>query len=214
MINFERNKIYLNDMQASEEVKEEMDKGFELLHRIDDKIITFLGSHTIDKHHKYYTDCEAVAYELGKRGYAIMSGGGPGIMKAANTGARNAGAKSIGIKASMIKQEDVINDIFTDQISFKFLFVRRFILSIKSEALIFYPGGYGTLDELFEYVVLMQTGLVDKVPIICVGKQFWQGMFDWLKDSPLKEGFFSNGAKDLELLHLVDTVDEILALIE
>jgi hypothetical protein len=86
-------------------------------------------------------------------------------------------------------------------------------MSIKSEALIFYPGGYGTLNELFEYAVLMQTGIVDKVPIICVNKKYWQGLFDWLKNNPLKENFFIQDIEDLKLLHFVDSAEEIFEIL-
>lgn len=193
---------------------EEINKGLELLNKIDNKIVTFFGSHRVKPDSKYYRHCKKVAFELGKKGYAILSGGGPGIMHAANSGATEANATSIGLKAELLKGEKVTDPIFTDELSFHFLFVRRFIMSIKSKALIFYPGGYGTLNELFEYGVLMQTGIVDTVPIICVNKKYWQGLFDWLKNNPLKEDFFIHNIKDLNLLHFVDNVEEIIGLIE
>ena len=86
-------------------------------------------------------------------------------------------------------------------------------MSIKSEALIFYPGGYGTLNELFEYAVLMQTGIVDTVPIICVNKEYWLGLFDWLKNNPLKEDFLINDIRDINLLHFAENFEEIKKLI-
>ena len=127
---------------------------------------------------------------LVKRGYAILSGGGPGIMHAANSGAMEAGAPSIGLRAELLEEQEVTDKIFTHKLSFHFLFTRRFIMSIKSEALVFYPGGYGTLNELFDYAVHMQTNIIDTVPIICVNKKYWQGLFDWLKENPLKKDFF------------------------
>ena len=208
------NKQYLNTDWTVETVKEEINRGLNLLHKIDKKIITFFGSNRVQKSAKHYQDCEKVAFELGKRGYAILSGGGPGIMHAANSGATRAKAPSVGLTAELLTGEVVNDKIHSEKSSFKFLFVRRFIMSIKSEALIFYPGGYGTLNELFEYAVLMQNGIVDKVPIICVNKKYWEGLFHWLKDNPLKNEFLIHHKEDLNLLHIVDNFDEILKIIE
>lgn len=160
-----------------------------------------------------YKKCLYFSRELGKKGYAILSGGGPGIMHAANAGATEAKAHSIGLRAELLKGEEVTDPIFTQKLSFHFLFARRFIMSIKSEALIFFPGGYGTLNELFEYAVLMQTGIVDTVPIICVDKKYWQGLFDWLKNNPIKEKYFIHSS-DLNLITVVDDFDEMLVTLE
>ena len=135
-------------------------------------------------------------------------------MHAANSGATNSKAHSIGMRAELLKGEKVTDPIFTETLSFKFLFARRFIMSIKSEALIFYPGGYGTLNELFEYAVLMQTGIVDTVPIICVNKTYWDGLFEWLKNNPLKKDFFIHDLNDLNLIHFVDDHKEIIKILE
>ena len=135
-------------------------------------------------------------------------------MHAANSGAIKAKTTSIGLSAALLEKEKVTDPIFTEQLSFRFLFARRFIMSIKSEALIFYPGGYGTLNELFEYVVLMQTGIVDTVPIICVNKKYWKGLFEWLKKNPLKKDFLIHDKKDLDLIHFVDDHNKIIKIIE
>lgn len=214
MSRLKKNKQYLDDTKTVEFVKEEVDRGLGLLNKIEENIITFFGGHMVEKGSEYYEHCKKLAYELGKKKYAILSGGGPGIMHAANSGATDAGATSVGMQAELLKGERVEDDVFTDVLSFHYLFVRRFLMSIKSEALIFYPGGFGTLNELFEYAMLMQVGITDKVPIICVNKKFWEGMFDWLRDNPMKEEFLINDADDLELLYFVDDVDEIINIIE
>ncbi len=215
MSRLHKNKQYYSETaRTTEKVREEINKGLAVLNDVDENIIAFFGSHKVNKDSEYYKHCKNVAHELGKKGYAILSGGGPGIMHAANSGAKESGTNSIGLKAELLSGERVTDPIFTKELSFHFLFVRRFIMSIKSEALIFYPGGYGTMNELFEYAVLMQTGIVDKVPIICVNKKYWEGMFDWLKNNPLKEDFFIHDIRDLNLLHLVDDYEEILKLIE
>jgi len=184
------NKQYLNSDWTVERARTELNDGLNLLNKIDNRIVTFFGSHLVASESEYYQDCKKLSFELGKKGYAIMSGGGPGIMHAANAGATEAKAPSIGLRAELLESEKVKDQIYTTILAFKFLFARRFIMSIKSEALIFYPGGYGTLNEVFEYAVLMQTGIVDKVPIICVNRKYWQKLFEWLKNYPSKENFF------------------------
>ncbi len=214
MTKLHKNKQYYSDAEwTSQKVNQEITKGLELLNQINKKIVTFFGSHRAKKKSKYYKHAEKLAFTLGLRGYAIASGGGPGIMHASNTGATKAKTQSIGLRARLLKGEWIKDPIFTHDLSFHFLFVRRFIMSIKSEALIFYPGGYGTLNEIFEYAVLMQTGIVDKVPIICVNKKYWKGLFEWLKENPLKEGFFIRD-KDIKLLYFIDDPKEIIKIIE
>lgn len=214
MSRLHKNKEYLNTSWTIEKVDEEINSGLQLLNQVSEDIVTFFGSHIVKPGSEYYEHCRKVAFELGKRGYAIMTGGGPGVMHAANTGARQAGAKSIGLRASLLKGEETSDDIYDHKLPFHFLFVRRFIMSIKSEALIFYPGGLGTLNELFEFSMLMQTDIVDKVPIICVNTSYWKDLFSWLKDKPLPMDFFIQGKQDLQLLNLVDDVQEIIELIE
>lgn len=214
MPKFHKNiEYYTKTEWTKDTVQEEIDKGLELLNKIDHPIISFFGSHKLKNTNRYYKHCKKLAFELGKNGYAIISGGGPGIMYASNSGATEAGAPSIGLKASLLTKEIITDKIFTHELSFHFLFVRRFIMSIKSDALIFYPGGYGTLNELFEYLVLMQTDIVDKVPIICVNKKYWQGLFKWLKENPDKENMFIHD-DDLKLIHIVDDIEDIMNIIK
>jgi len=197
-----------------DKVKQEINDGLALLNKIDNKIVTIFGSHKVGDDHEYYKHCKKLANSLGEKGFAIITGGGPGIMKAANTGAMDARVPSIGLRAVLLKGERIDDPIFTDKLAFHFLFVRRFVMSIKSDALIFYPGGYGTINELFEYAVLMQTGIVDKVPIICVNKKYWEGLFNWLGDGPLKEDFLIHSEDDLGLLHFVDDIEEVMEILE
>lgn len=199
---------------TSNEAKKEIDDGLKLLDSINNPIVSVFGSHMVTPSSKPYKHAQSVAYALGKKGYAVVTGGGPGIMFAANSGAFKAGVPSIGIRASLIKGEEVDGSIYTHTRSYQFLFVRRFILSVKSEALIFYPGGFGTLNELFEYVVLIQTGMDDNVPVILVDKKFWKGMFAWVEQRMVPEKLLTHGKKDLKLFHFVDDVDEIVKIIE
>jgi len=197
--------------EMSTHVKAELDKGLRLLHKSRNNISIF-GSHITVPEDKYYTHAEHLAYELGKKGHTIITGGGPGIMHAANSGAMRAGAHSIGFKASLIEKEQSSQGVFTAELSFKYLFVRRFVLAINSDALIFYPGGYGTLNEMFEYLVLIQTGMCDPVPIMCVGKSYWKGLLEWFEKQPEKYGYITKD--NIKMLQLVDSYEEIISIID
>jgi uncharacterized protein (TIGR00730 family) len=203
---------YRNRAWITGAVKEELDAGLQLLDKIDAPIVTFLGSARVRPGDKHYDVAAATAKLLGTRGYAIMSGGGPGIMEAANVSAKKVGTVSIGVQAGMIRQENTSPKNFTHRIACKFLFVRRFLLNIGSSAMLVFPGGFGTLNELFEYVVLMQTGMIDRIPIILVNRSYWKGMDKWIHDKLLKEGMI--GKDDLKLLQYADTPEEILKIIE
>lgn len=204
---------YMNVTEVGEDVEKEIENGLKILKDIDKKIISIFGTHAITETNKLYIHCEKTAYELGKKNYAILTGGGPGIMKAANSGAMKAKTASIGFKAGLLKKEQTVNDeVFTHKYSFKFLFTRRFCLAIKSHALIFYPGGYGTLNEFFEYVTLIQTGMTDAVPVILVDKSYWNGLFEWLKKETLGHKFITE--KHLQELYFADTTEEIIKIIE
>lgn len=211
---FKTNKKYLNSKWTIREVSKEIDDGLKLLNKIDEPIITFLGSHKPKPNNKYYKHAYNLAKQLGKEDYAIVTGGGPGIMEAANKGAADAGAISIGVIASLLKGEKVKKEFFTRRLSYQFLFVRRFILSLKSNALVFYPGGFGTLNEFFEYLVLIQLAFIDRVPVICVDRKYWKSLFDWLNTVPKKEGFYINPEKDLTIVQFADTPEEVIQIIK
>jgi uncharacterized protein (TIGR00730 family) len=209
-----KNKQYFrNIVKTVEDVDKEVAEGLRILDSVNRKIVSVFGAHATANSDKFYKHCEETAYKLGLKKYAILTGGGPGIMQAANTGAMRAKTISIGFKASLLKREQSVqNDIFTNQMSFKFLFARRFSLAIKSHALIFYPGGYGTLNELFEYVTLIQTHMVDPVPVVCVNRKYWEGLFKWLKAQTMKQGYIQS--KHLKGIYFAETPDEVVRIIE
>ncbi len=192
------------------QVKREIDDGLRILNKIDCPIVSFFGSHKVKPGDFYYEHAKKLAFDLGTTGYAVITGGGPGIMHAANSGAHDAKAISVGFKAKLLKSERIDEKIFTYEYPFHFFLARRFVMSIKSDALVFYPGGLGTLNELFEYAVLMQTKIVDRVPLICVGKKYWSGLFDWLDKAPLEDGYLINQKRDLGLFKILETNREIM----
>ncbi len=205
-------KQYDHIIKTAHSTSQDIIDGLKLLRSIHKNMVSFFGSHVTNEKEKDYINCEKTAYLLGKNGYAIISGGGPGIMKASNSGAIRAKTLSIGFKAKFIQREQHVEDkLFTHQYSFNFLFVRRFCLSIESDALVFYPGGYGTLNELFEYITLVETHMADTVPIICVNTKYWKGLFSWLKNNAVKEGFITE--KQLDYIQFADTPEEVLKII-
>lgn len=203
---------YEHIIKTANSSSREIIDGLKILRGINQDMISIFGSHYTNEKNSDYINCEKTAYILGKHNFAIITGGGPGIMKAANSGATRAKTTSIGFKAKLVQREQHVEDtIFTHQYKFNFLFVRRFCLAIESSALIFYPGGYGTLNEFFEYITLIETHMADTVPVICVNKKFWKGLFDWLKQNSLKKGFISQ--KQLEYIQFADSPQEILKII-
>lgn len=198
---------------TAEHTSKEIIDGLRILKDIKQKIISVFGSHVTGPDKEDYKNCKNTTFELGKRDYAIVSGGGPGIMEAANSGAMKAKTMSIGFKAALIQKEQHVSDsLFTHQYSFNFLFVRRYCLAIKSHALLFYPGGYGTFNELFEYVTLIKTQMTKSVPIILVNKKYWKGLFTWIKKETLPKKLV--GENYLDGIYFVDTTEEILKIIE
>ncbi len=209
-----KNKEYFaNSEWTVKQATEEIEAGLALLEKIDKPIVGFFGSRRLEAGNKYYDHARETAFQLGKNGYAVMTGGEPGIMKAANTGAMQANAPSIALQAKLLTEEKITDKIFTNKLEFHFFFVRRFILSIKSDALIFYPGRWGTINELFEYAMLIHNNIVDRVPLICVDKKYWQGLFEWMENNPAKEDFPFNYT-DRNLMQYANTVDEVLKLVK
>jgi hypothetical protein len=212
-ISLERKKNYNHIIKTAKNTSQEIVNGLKILRSIDKDVVSIFGSHITEENSKDYISCEKTAYKLGMKGYAIMSGGGPGIMKAANMGATRAKTTSIGFKAALLKKEQKVeSDLYTHQYAFHFLFVRRFCLAVESRALVFYPGGYGTLNELYEYLTLIGTHLEEQIPVVCVNKKYWQGLFKWMENQTLKEGYI--GKKDLKEIYLVDTPEEVVKIIE
>lgn len=206
-------KNYDHIIQTAKHTSNEIVDGLKILKSVNKDIVSIFGSHVTSENSEDYINCEKAAYRLGKKGYAIMTGGGPGIMKAANSGATRAKTTSIGFKAALLKKEQSVEDkYYTHKYSFHFLFTRRFCLAVESKALVFFPGGYGTLNELYEYITLIGTHLEEPVPVLCVNKKYWEGLFKWMEKKVLNEGYIKKS--DLESIYLVDTPEEIVKIIE
>ena len=198
------NAHYMNADWTGKTVQKEVTEGIALLNSIENPILSIFGGHVKSK---WYDEARRLGRLAGTDGWAIMTGGGPGIMEAANLGANDVKAPSIGFSVSLLKREQNTKAKLTHKYAFKFMFVRRFLLGIKSNAMVIFPGGFGTLNELSEYVDLMLIDITDKVPIILVGKEFWTGFLNWLKEEPAKHKLINK--KDLKYFAIVDSVEEV-----
>ncbi|MBI5147875.1 MAG: TIGR00730 family Rossman fold protein [Parcubacteria group bacterium] len=173
------------------------------------KTVTFFGSARFDEKNKWYAEARKLASFLAKENIGVISGGGPGIMEAANRGAAEAGGDSIGLNIKL-PYEQRINPWVKKAIAFHYFFVRKVMLSYSAQAYVFFPGGYGTLDEVFEIITLIQTKKVsDTIPVILVGKEFWQPICEWI-DKALYEKFQTIDKEDMNIYKLVDTAEEAL----
>ncbi len=180
-------------------------EGFQVLSETS-KEITFWGGTQIPPESRWYKFAEDLAHRLAKDGYTIITGGGPGIMEAGNKGAKEAGGVSVGFNI-MLPKEQSLNPYVNKGRSFHYFFSRKVIMASSAQAYVFFPGGFGTLDEFFEIVTLIETGKMQKTPVVCVGKEFWNGLFDWVKKVQLNE-FHTIHKADLSLIQIVDSVDE------
>ena len=184
-------------------------QGFEDLAHITNGVSIFGSARTPPSDPVYQAARETAAL-LARAGFAVITGGGPGIMEAANRGALEAGGTSVGCNIEL-PHEQKGNDYTTLAIKFKYFFVRKMMFVKYSDAFIIFPGGFGTLDELFEALTLIQTRKIRNFPVVLYGSSYWQGMIDWIKGPVLSEGKIS--AEDLRRLHLTDSPAEIVEII-
>ncbi|RZN82724.1 MAG: TIGR00730 family Rossman fold protein [Winogradskyella sp.] len=205
------NEIKTNDSWAIFKIMGEFVNGYEKLSKIG-PCVSIFGSARTKPDHEYYKLAEDVASRIVDSGYGVITGGGPGIMEAGNKGAHIAGGTSVGLNIELpFEQHDnpyIDNDKSLD---FDYFFVRKVMFVKYSQGFVVMPGGFGTLDELFEAITLIQTHKIDTFPIILVGTKFWGGLVDWIKNTLLTEGNIS--AKDLDLIHVVDTADEAVEIL-
>ncbi len=188
------------------QIMAEFVEGFQELSNIKPSI-TIFGSARFAPEHKYYQLAEEIALELSNAGYSIVTGGGPGIMEAANKGAFEGKSQSIGLNVSL-PHEQKLNPYQDVSVNFRHFFVRKVMLIKYSSAFVILPGGFGTLDELSEVLTLIQTNKGQQVPIIFVQKSFWEGLLNWFKDTLVANKTIK--PEDLNLLTVVDTAKEVV----
>jgi len=179
-------------------------EGFDALAEVGPAVSIF-GSARVGRRNRYYGAARRLAAALAKQGFAIITGGGPGIMEAANRGAKEAGGVSIGCNIEL-PFEQGLNEYVDLGMEFRYFFVRKVMFVKYAEAFVIFPGGFGTLDELFEALTLIQTGKVEHFPVVLFGKDYWEGMMQWIREKPLYEEKVS--PQDLELVTITSDIDE------
>jgi uncharacterized protein (TIGR00730 family) len=206
------NEIKTNDSWAIFKIMGEFVYGFEKMSAIG-PCVSIFGSARVREGQPYYDLAVKVAQRVAEAGYGIITGGGPGIMEAGNKGAHTAGGTSVGLNIDLpFEQHD--NPYIDDDksLDFDYFFVRKVMFVKYSQGFVVMPGGFGTLDEFFEALTLIQTHKIHTFPIILVGSEFWKGLMDWIKDTMLAAGNVS--PRDLDLIKLVDTEDEVVEILD
>jgi uncharacterized protein (TIGR00730 family) len=200
----------LTDAQRVLRIQDELRAGFRTLNHIG-KAVSFFGSARTPRDHPRYQAAREMARTLGHEGYAIITGGGPGIMEAANRGAREAGVPSVGLGIDLPNEQGV-NEFVDVELDFHYFFARKVMFVRYASGFVVYPGGFGTLDELFEAATLRQTQKIRYFPIVLVGRDYWGGLVDWLRDSVLGEG--NIGPDDVSTMAVCDEAGDVLRILE
>ena len=197
----------LDDAARIARIDGELRDGFEALAHIG-KAVSFFGSARTPADDPGYAAARSLARRMGDAGFAVITGGGPGIMEAANRGARDAGATSIGL-AIELPHEEGANPHADIGLTFHYFFVRKVMFVRYSSGFVVFPGGFGTLDELFEAATLRQTEKIRHFPIVLFGSAYWSGLLDWLSDTALAEGKIS--PSDVDMLEVTDDPGRVVA---
>lgn len=185
-------------------------EGFQFLSE-SSREVTFFGSARCKPSSKWYKEAEKLGHLLAECGFTVITGGGPGIMEAVNKGANEAGGPSIGLNIQL-PNEQRINPYVTRGRGFHYFFTRKVMLAASAQAYVYFPGGFGTLDEFFEIITLIQTGKMQKIPVVCVGKDYWDGLMDWVERAPLAMGAITK--KDMNLFTVVNTAQEAFEIVK
>lgn len=206
------NEIKSSDSWQIFKIMAEFVEGFEKLSSIG-PCVSIFGSARTKPESEYYQLAEDIAFELTQNGYGVITGGGPGIMEAANKGAKKGNGKSVGLNIHLPFEQSSNPYIDHDKlITFKHFFVRKVMFQKYAQGFIVLPGGFGTFDEFFESATLIQTGKIGRFPIVLVGKEFWQGLVDWIEDKVLEEQK-NISPEDTKLFTVVDTAKEAVDVI-
>ena len=207
------NEIKSHDSWAVFKIMSEFVEGFEKMNKIG-PCVTIFGSARTQNDHPYYKMAEEIAGKIVEHGYGVITGGGPGIMEAGNKGAREARGKSVGVNIVLPFEQS--SNIYIDPdklITFDYFFVRKVMFMKYSQGFIVMPGGFGTLDELFEALTLIQTKKIGRFPIVLVGSDYWKGLLHWIEEVMLKQEQNINQI-DLTLVNVVDTAAEAVEVID
>lgn len=203
----ETREVMASDSWKIFKIMSEFVNGFERMQQIG-PCVSIFGSARTKPENKYYKLAEEIAFKLTQEGYGVITGGGPGIMEAANKGAKRGGGNSVGLNINLPFEQKPNDYIDRDKsIDFNYFFVRKTVFLKYSQGFIGMPGGFGTIDELFESLTLVQTNKIAEFPVVLVGREYWEGLIDWIKKTMLHQEHNINES-DLDLFKIVDTADE------
>jgi uncharacterized protein (TIGR00730 family) len=192
----------------ADRIRNEFLEGFRAVERIDRPAVTLFGSARVDEGHPAYEEAREVGRRFAEAGFAVVTGGGPGVMEGANRGAKEGGGLSVGFNIDL-PHEQHENPYLDIELTFHHFYARKTMFVKAAEGFVIFPGGFGTLDELFESLTLIQTGKVLHFPVVLFDSDYWQGLLGWLRERPLAGGMIS--FEDIELLHLTDSPAEAVA---
>ena len=191
-------------------IQAEFVEGFDALAEVG-RAVSVFGSARTPEDHPMYAQARELGARLAERGYAVITGGGPGIMEAANRGCHDAGGLSVGCNIEL-PMEQGLNRYVDLGVEFRYFFARKVMFVKYADAFVIFPGGYGTLDELFEALTLIQTKKIQDFPVVLIGRDYWDGLIDWIRDTLVREAAIAPA--DLDLLRLTDDPDEACAIID
>jgi uncharacterized protein (TIGR00730 family) len=189
-------------------IAHEFRQGFEAVDRIDAPAVTIFGSARVREGDARYEEARAVARRFAEKGWAVVTGGGPGVMEAANRGAKEGGGLSVGFNIEL-PHEQHVNPYLDISLTFRHFYARKTMFVKAAEGFVVFPGGFGTADELFEALTLIQTGKVLDFPVVLFDSAYWDELLDWFRDDLLAEGMIS--PNDVELLHVTDDPEDVVA---
>jgi uncharacterized protein (TIGR00730 family) len=202
--------LTIRDTWRMFQILAEFVEGFEVMSEVH-PAVTIFGSSRTDPDSPVYKATENLAGQLVENGFNVISGGGPGVMEAANKGASKAGGKSVGLHIHLPNEQQP-NEYANVKLDFRYFFIRKVMFVKYAVAYVIMPGGFGTLDELFESLTLIQTNRIRSFPVILIDKEYWKGLINWLKETPLKHDAISES--DLDIFSLVNTPEEAVQIIK
>ncbi len=185
-------------------------EGFETLRDVWPSVSIFGGAR-VRRGHPYYRDAVAISRGLAEAGFTVITGGGPGLMEAANRGARQAGGRSVGLNIKLPAEQGP-NEFADTVVEFNYFFARKVMFVKYACGIVGLPGGYGTLDEIFEALTLVQTRKIKGMPVVLYGRSFWEGLLEWIEKQPVQGGLLRKS--DLRLIHLTDDPEEVSSIIQ
>ncbi|MCC6544544.1 MAG: TIGR00730 family Rossman fold protein [Nitrospirae bacterium] len=205
----------MDDLRGNEtwrifRIMSEFVEGFEELSSVK-RGVSIFGSARLSRNNHYYKEVMRIAELLSKKGFSVITGGGPGIMEAGNRGAKKGGGTSVGLNIELPLEQSP-NKYQDKRLDFRYFFVRKVMFVKHSVGYVITPGGFGTLDELFEALTLMQTGKIRKIPVVMFGTDYWEGLIGWIKNNMMNSGTISK--EDMKLFHLTDDTEEVVRIIE